>query len=313
MTKCLRHSALFLLALASLFLVRVNAEVHQIHVVIEESEAQIKNEDNYYLSVLNFLLHKSKQEFGDYEINVCRNYLTQERQFMYLRTPGNFQSAECKIDLLWSSPAKGRNEGVHALNIPVDLGLNGIRTLVVLNDSLSKFERINDQHTLSNMIACQGSHWPDTRILKSSGLQVLGTVTLDSMYAMLKRGRCDYLPTAIHEVKSELAHYSAGELEIVKHLVLRYDLPTYFYVRKGDAKLSKRLSETFTKTVQDGSFYAFVKTHKVTKNAFSIAFSKDLTILDLENSELLDPLYAPSVSLERISQLLFEDDKSTLH
>jgi len=297
---------ILVVAVGVTFSTTVRSEVHHVHVVIEESESLISNEDNYYLSVLDFLLSQSQQVYGDYQVHVCRNYLTQKRQFKYLQSPDNSQFSQCKIDLLWSSPAKGRNIGVQALNIPIDLGLNGIRTLVVLKDNLAKFEQINDLNALSKLIACQGSHWPDTRILKSAGLPVYGTVSLDSMYAMLKHGRCDYLPAAIHEVKSEISHYGKEDLAIVKNLVLRYDLPTYFYIRKGDHKLARRLSETFMKTVQDGSFYAFVKAHKVTRDAFSIHFSKDIQILDLKNSELLDPSYASLLNLDDVRQLLFQ-------
>lgn len=301
----LKIACIWLLTVIFPMSVFAKGDNQKIHIVIEESESLTKNEDNYYLGVLDFLLAYNKSQLGDYEIVVCRNYLTQERQLSYLRSPKSNQSDRCKIDLLWSSPAKGRNKGLLAINIPVDLGLNCIRTIVVLKKNEATFKNIHDLQGLSKFRACQGAQWPDTRILKSSRLNMVGSVSLDAMYMMLKRGRCDYLPTAINEINEEIDNYGKGELAIAKNLILRYRLPTYFYTRIDNNQLAKRLIDAFSETVKDGSFYTFVKEHKVTRRAFHIEFDNNLSIFDLKNEELEDPQFTPLLGIEDVSQQLF--------
>jgi hypothetical protein len=126
---------------------------------------------------------------------------------------------------------------------------------------------------LKKLIACQASHWPDTKILMDAGLNVLKVNKFEAIYPMLSRKRCDYFPRGIHEGYGELKRYSllnGDDLVMFDDFLLVYPFNMWLYVDVKNKNLYQRINYGLNTAVSDGSFKALMEQHPVTKHLFPL-------------------------------------------
>ncbi|MFP5393583.1 MAG: hypothetical protein ACLGI6_18875, partial [Gammaproteobacteria bacterium] len=78
-------------------------------------------------------------------------------------------------------------------------------------------------------------------VLQASGLPVVTSLKRSSLFAMLAVKRFDYFPRGLFEVWAEAAMPENRGLTIENSLMLYYEMPLYFWVRRDNVALAKRL------------------------------------------------------------------------
>lgn len=157
------------------------------------------------------------------------------------------------IDVISTMTSVERENSMLPIRIPIDKGLIGWRLLLINKANASKFRSVLTLEDLKKLTAGQGIDWPDTAILRGSGLSVYGTSNYASLFHMLESERIDYFPRAVTEIWTELDLYHK-HLMVEPGIVLRYPTAIYFFVRKGNTRLAADIRDGLEKMIADGSF-----------------------------------------------------------
>ena len=120
---------------------------------------------NYYFELLKKVLQVTELKYEKTNI-VFSNKMEQGRAFVYLEK-GKF------LDIHWAGTSKKREKELKAIKIPLFKGLLGFRKLIILEDNVEKFDEVNTLEDLKKYKACQGTHWPDTKILENAKIQIM--------------------------------------------------------------------------------------------------------------------------------------------
>lgn len=157
------------------------------------------------------------------------------------------------IDVYWSMTSKEREQQLLPVRIPLDKGLNGYRILFISPqldsaDDLSRFSA----HRLKRLKLVQGHDWPDTQLLRQNGFEVLTSQHPAQLFEMLEKGRVDAFPRSVIEVFREQQLHP--NLRIEPNVVLVYPTAVYFFVRKDNEALAKRLETGLRLLMQSGEF-----------------------------------------------------------
>jgi membrane-bound lytic murein transglycosylase MltF len=90
-------------------------------------------------------------------------------------------------------------------------------------------------------------------VLRASGLAVEPSSTYEGLFAMLARGRVDYVPRGAHEVAAELVAHADLPLQLEPTLLVHYPSALYFFVHPGNDTLALALERGLEQSVADGS------------------------------------------------------------
>ncbi len=144
----------------------------------------------------------------------------------------------------------------------------------------NKLKNINNLEELvrSNIPFIQGKGWGDTAVLQSNGLKVV-TGKYPGLPRMLDGGRGCVYPRGVHEIKADLASfesddpkntwkYPSGDKVTLKEytgIVMSYPNPYFIYVNKDNLVLKDFLEKQIQKSIEDGEFDTFFKSHPVSQ------------------------------------------------
>jgi ABC-type amino acid transport substrate-binding protein len=193
-----------------------------------------------------------------------------------------------ELDVGWSMATADREARLGMVPFPVDRGLLGWRRLLTKRLALPRFAEVGDVSDLKRLRVAQGHDWPDLTILKANGLPTTPAVGYDSLFAMLDRGRVDYLARAASEAERERAERSTLDLAIAPGLVIHYRTALVFYVRKEDVVLHDQLARGLQAMLTDGSL----------DRLFIEAYGTDVAMLaspGLQRIALRNPIAAPGL------------------
>lgn len=232
---------------------------------------------NYYFELLKKVLDVTESKYGKAKI-VFSQKMEQGRALVYLKN-GKY------IDIHWAGTSKKREEELKAIKIPLLKGLLGFRKFIIHKDNLEKFKKINTLEDLKKYKACQGKHWPDTKILENAEIKVVKNTNYEAMFYQVKSKRCDYFPRAIFEANPEIDSRKdiLPQLMVYENLALVYDFPMYFFVSKQNENLYKRVKEGLIILFETNEFDKFMMNHKVTKHIFPIEEKLDVKSFKLDN------------------------------
>lgn len=234
---------------------------------------------NYFIDLLKLSLEKTKDEYGDYRIQIVNEALTQGRSIYELENGRT-------IDVDWFGTNLEREEKLLPVRIPLFGGLLGYRTLIINQSDKKIFENIHKIEDLKNLIAIQGTHWPDSDILESSGFLVEKIPKFELMFDMLKMHRVDYFPRAITEAYGEIKSVGINELTVYPNIIIEYKFPMYFFFNKNNVELAARVEKGLLMAINDGSFKRLLMNHEATKGAFPLSKFKNSKIFHIKNRYL---------------------------
>jgi len=232
-----------------------------------------RNYDSPAIRALVNLALSETPEYGAYQL-VRSEELSQGRVLRELA-----QGKTGLIDIANLATSPDREENLTAIPIPVDGGLLGFRVCVVLPAKLHLFENI---HTLDDLKSSgirigQGTHWPDTQILESNGIEVVTHPRYEILFGMLRNNRFDCFARGVSEVLYDLQIESDPDLIIEPNLLLAYPMPSYFFVGSRDVEMAQRLQLGMERAVYDGKFAEFLKQY----------YARAVNLLHLERRHII--------------------------
>lgn len=279
-----RWFSLWLLAWVAALPALASEETTRVRYLEDREKREQRND--YFVDLLHLALTQTEAEFGPYRLEPVYKKVPQGRLLRML-------SVGETVDVLWSMTSRARETHLRPVRIPLGRGFIGYRLLVIRAEDREEFAAIGSVEQLAEKVAGQGSSWPDTTILRHNGLPVTSS-GYDSLFAMLRHGRIDYIPRALNEPWAELALRSELELVVEPTLMLHYPAANYFFVAPDDQALARRLKRGLELALADGSFEQLFFKHPSHKVMFSKGHFDQRKVLGLEN-----PLLPDSVPLQR--------------
>ncbi|KGJ90857.1 hypothetical protein [Colwellia psychrerythraea] len=228
---------------------------------------------SYFVDLLKLTLEASKDQFGEYQLQPINIEMAQARSSLML------QRNEY-IDLTWRMTSQQLEQQLQAVYFPILKGLMGSRIFIISKDQQYRFNKNIPLADLQNLHLGQGYNWPDTRILLANGFNVIQGHD-NFLIDMLKKGRFNYYPRALHEPWPEIA--SDNTLIVEENLMLKYPAPVFFFVNKENKHLQKRLAFGLSKLLESGRFEHFFINHPITSGIVTKANVSKRTIFHLEN------------------------------
>ncbi|WP_052742129.1 hypothetical protein [Kiloniella litopenaei] len=231
---------------------------------------------SYFSELITTILNRTSAKYGLAKLHVTSENLTQQRSLKLLEEGR-------RIDLDWAGTNLGREQALHPVRIPLNMGLLGYRLLVIRQDRVREFDQIRTPAQLKTLIACQGQHWPDSDILEDNGYTVNRTIRFELMWKMIEVGRCDYFPRAISEGYGEVNFFGKDTYAAYDKILIGYRFPMYFFVNKSNQTLAARIEEGLEAMLEDNSLLQFMKRHPATKSAFPLGQYANSRIFTAEN------------------------------
>ncbi len=206
---------------------------------------------DYMLKLLELILDKTAPTYGAYKLKPDV-HMNQERIIQRL--------FEGQLDVAQLPISERAENKLLPIRVPIRKGLLGWRLLIIRQEDRGAFAQAKSLADLKHFKAGFGHAWPDLPILESNvGKEnVVTGRSYDGLFAMLVKGRFDYLHRGLHEPWTEVADRKSQfpNLWIEETLVLQYPIGDYLYVNKIDLALAERLTQGFMKAIEDGSFEA---------------------------------------------------------
>lgn len=145
-------------------------------------------------------------------------------------------------------------------------GLLGYRLNLIHKDNPDLFKNVKTLKDLKKLKAGFNEHWPDKFVLIHNKIPTELSAGYENLFVMLNKKRFDYFPRGINEVWTEQERFEkeAPNLIVDTHIAFFYPYPVYFFVRKDNAALAKKIEQGLKIMLKDGSLKAsFLEYHKV--------------------------------------------------
>ena len=248
--------------------------------VVRHRPAEDENDKRarYFLDILQLALEKTREDYGDFRLEVAGLQISQERAF-------NLIERDRLIDIVWTMTTRERESRALPIRIPLLKGLLGWRVLLVRREDVEQFTGITNVIELGKLVGVQGEGWPDTEILRDNGLEIVTSTDYEGMFRMIELGRADYFPRSVLEVGPELESFGALDLAVASTPVLTYVAPIYFFVNAENHALAERLRKGLERAIADGSFDRVFRNQEGFAQAEAFINSTD-RFLRLQNPEL---------------------------
>ncbi|MFC3031573.1 hypothetical protein ACFOEE_03425 [Pseudoalteromonas fenneropenaei] len=256
----------------------------------------LKNNPNnrYFIKALDLALRKSEKQYGDYFLKAIDIPITQQRHFVEL--------ALGRIDVFWTMASPLRENFARAVPVPLAFGSYGIRLLAINKASQSFFAGVTNQVELSEFIALTGQDWPDTIILRESGLRLDDSHSEHDFYTLLQGNPQYYYPRGVTEIYSELSGPNGVGVEVEPNLAFVYPTVMYFYVANDNKLLANRLEAGLKAALADGSLEALFLSFPEHSEAFKQAQLHKRQLIKLVNNNL--PKGVVASDIEKLQQKL---------
>lgn len=234
----------------------------------------------YPLKLLELALSKTEQKYSLIPSTTVMNKA---------RVTEELANAQ-EINVAWMVSNIEREKKLLPVRICIFKGLGGWRISLIQEADLPKFSKINNLNDLRQFNAGQQLDWPDTDILRASGIRVEATTTYDSLFRMLINNRFQWFPRSIPEIWAEADIHKDKGIVVEPHVLIRYPSAYYFFVNRKDTKIAKTIESGLEKALKDGSFdKLFFEYHG---DVIAKANIKNRVIIDIPNPSLppLTPL-----------------------
>ncbi len=237
--------------------------------------------NTYFVELLKLALEKTRDSHGGFVLEESELVMQQSRAIAFL-------AANRNLDVVWTMTSQEREKLLNPVRVPLLKGLLGHRIFIIRKGDQSRFAAIKDLTSLREMTAGQGHDWPDSHILRASGITVRVSSDYEGLFKMLASKRFDYFPRGVNEPFDEVASRSELELTVEPKLLIKYAAPIFFFTNAKNTQLAERLRLGLEKALDDGSFDKVLHHHPSTKLIFEQANIQDRRIFEIDNPLLTD-------------------------
>jgi hypothetical protein len=174
--------------------------------------------------------------------------VTQNRGVMLLRSGA--------IDVIALGTSPERETDLRPIKIDILRGLIGFRLLIIRSKEQDRIARMDAETFRQSVTFGLNSQWSDLPIMKANGYLVTTSLSYENLFEMLTAGRFDAFPRGINEARRELEERKAAypDLTVEKTKALFFPFPIYFWVRKNNEALAKKIEDGLNRALSDGSF-----------------------------------------------------------
>lgn len=239
----------------------------------QEYRLWYRNFDSPPIHALVSLAFKKTPEYGPFKI-------TRSPEMAQGRVVRELEKRRSPlVDIANVATSSERERNLRSIPIPIDGGLLGFRVCVVLKESLPKFEGITSLSELSkaDIRIGQGTHWPDTPILRVNGISVVTHARYEILFRMLENHRFECFARGVSEVLFDLKLEANKDFVVEPNLLLAYPMPSYFFVSRSGHETAQRLQLGMERAIHDGSFAEYLVRF----------YGKAITELQLEKRTIL--------------------------
>ncbi|MBD9416567.1 transporter substrate-binding domain-containing protein [Pseudomonas sp. PDM16] len=202
------------------------------------------------------------------------------------RAEQSLEQNDGKVQLMWTMTTKAREETLLPVRIPIYKGLIGWRIALVRREDKNWLAKVKTLSDLRPLRVGQRADWPDTRVLRHNGLQVITSQSYDSLFRMLDAGRFDLFPREAVVVWNEQARANQEglALEVDEHIAIHYPSAFYFFTSRARADLAIAIERGLEAMIADGSYeQLFQQYHGETIKRAGL---ERRTVIELENPDL---------------------------
>ena len=227
------------------------------------------------------LLRQALARSGDdYSLKPSHRPMTQSRAEQAL------EQNDGTVQVMWTMTTRLREENLLPIRIPIYKGLIGWRIPLVRREDKHWLANVSSLADLKPLRFGQRADWPDTRILRDNGLQVITSQSYDSLFRMLDAGRFDLFPREVVVVWQEQTRSAQEglELEVDEHLVIHYPTAFYFFTSRARADLGTAIEQGLEAMIADGSFDALFQQHHGA--TLQRAAMRKRKVIELQNPDL---------------------------
>lgn len=197
------------------------------------------------------------------------------------------------LDVMWMTSNREREQTLRPIRICLYKGLAGWRLALIHRERMTDFANIHDLTTLRHRSVGQQEDWADVPVLRRAGFSVITVPKYDQLFSMLEKQRFDWFSRNVLEIWDEEQTYGRHQLVIEPHLLVRYPMAYYFFVRKGNEALAQRIEQGLLRAIANGHF------DRLFNRYFGAALQRaqldQRLLLTLPNSDLPPeaPVYQP--------------------
>lgn len=190
-----------------------------------------------------------------------------------------------QIDIYWAATNNQRERDLLPVRIPLNKGLLSFRVFIHQSDNYKKISSVETIDDLRMLKLCQKTHWVDSRIMENASLTLVLNSNYENMFYQTYASLCDAFPRRINEAGAELQARLGGlpDLYLYSNLILYYPMPMYFFVKKGDVRLSEKIKKGLELSIDDGSFDRYMMNHPSMKHLFPVKDWIDSRYIMIDN------------------------------
>ena len=226
----------------------------------------------YAKELLTLALSKTQGQYGETLIKYTQ--VMNEERAKSLMVKENYG------DIINGATRESWEQELIPIKIPILKGLMGMRVFLINKEQQPTFAKITSLDELKKLHLGSGHIWAITKRFKQNGFTVITSSHYASLFKMLAKNRFDFFPRGVNEILSEYKFNNVEfpRLHIEETILLKVNLPTYFFVNPKKPILAKRILTGLTMMVSDGSF----------DNVFNKHFGQELSMLNIDKRKVLE-------------------------
>ncbi|KMT66894.1 hypothetical protein [Catenovulum maritimum] len=221
--------------------------------IVNISRDKTDDRFKYNYQVLDTALKITQPDFGEYELKLAEQYIPKQRLIPIISKGKVVNATIAVTNVEWE-------DNTIAIKIPVRRGILNYRVIMTNKQSLGSFKNISHIDQLKQLRVCldrQSSTWQTFNHL---GFNLVNAYNDRSLFTMLNKNRCDYIPRGVHEVFLELENYkSLTNLVLEPSLLLYIPAPFYIFVSPNTPKLAERFKVGMERMASQGILTALVE------------------------------------------------------
>lgn len=273
-----------------------SSQLFAVDIAILQNQQMSENKAAHNAAVVRRALEITEDEYGPFEVQVVDLTMSNGRLHKFVVEGEIFNTVVIIANQLWDDTTIG-------LKIPVRLGLLSYRLLLVHEDNLPAFSKVNTIEELGEFSAGLVNGWETTKVFNHHKLNLKTTGHFQGIFSMVDKRRFDYLPRGVYEVYDELKSREAMLKNVVVEPTIALHIPTLtrVYVSPQKPRLARRISVGLSKMLANGDL----------KKILYKYYDKDLKRAMLQNRKMItleNPYYNHNESL-KYKDYLFDLNK----
>lgn len=247
--SALGKACVLILLTASIFSIPISVRVRARPITIKVPQ---KDNDKYYYALLDLALKKGAPD-EKFEIE---KVVVDEPQINELT-----ETDDKNIDVAWMMTNLEREYFVRPIKIPLTQGLLAYRICIVSQENKALFDDIEglDDFNAKGHSIGQVHDWPDSNILRESGIKVETFDAKPYIFRQLEWGEIDCFARGASEIWDELEPHK--NLTFDESIFFKYASPVYFFVGNENEDLERIINRGLKAALEDGDFCELLMEH----------------------------------------------------